>query len=94
MHDGWHDRMGNEWGWGWIPMMLVMILFWGGLVWFGLSLLRRTHQVVQPHPTGPQVSLPTRPTPEETLADRLARGEIDPDDYRARLEALRRGTDT
>ncbi|MGE3140503.1 MAG: SHOCT domain-containing protein [Thermoleophilia bacterium] len=30
-----------------------------------------------------------RQSPEEILAERLARGEIDPNEYRARLEVLR-----
>jgi uncharacterized membrane protein len=29
-----------------------------------------------------------RHTPQEVLADRLARGEIEPDDYRQRLDAF------
>ncbi|MGW7445699.1 hypothetical protein [Kitasatospora sp. NPDC054795] len=47
-------------------------------------------------PHGPAASTPTapppqRPAPEQLLAERLARGEIDPDGYRSRLETLRGG---
>jgi len=31
---------------------------------------------------------PPRQTPQELLAERFARGEIEPDDYRQRLDAL------
>jgi putative membrane protein len=31
---------------------------------------------------------PPTQTPQEVLADRLARGEIEPDEYRQRLDAL------
>ncbi len=85
MHDGyWHDGGGNWW---WIPMTLMMIAFWGGLAWVIVTLVRHnTH-----HPTGnttahQQAAQPI--DPRQVLAERLARGDIDIDDYRTRLDAL------
>jgi putative membrane protein len=78
MHGGLH----------WIPMLLMMVLVIGGIVWLGTLLLRRpvspaTHSAPS---AGPPVAY--RPSPQEILAERLARGEIEPDDYHRRLEAL------
>ena len=74
---GW-GHMGG-WGWGWW-MGLAMIAFWAGVIWMIVAATRRT-------------SLPPGPDPTETarvvLAERLARGEIDPAEYRDRLETLR-----
>ena len=86
MHGEWHDGMGNG-GWWWIPMMIMMIAFWGGLIWIGVTLLKRNH-TAPAHTPNPPISA-ARPTAEEILAERLARGEIEPDDYRQRLDALR-----
>ena len=85
-HRDWHDGMGDGNGW-WFLMVIMMIVFWGGLIWIGISLLRHNHHA-------PQLTSPNaeprgqRPSAQEILAERLARGEIDTDDYRQRLEAL------
>ena len=88
MRDGyWHDGGGNWW---WIPMTLMMIAFWGGLAWVIVTLIR--HNANSPtggRPPHPHQPPPTAPIdPRQHLAERLARGDIDIDDYRARLEAL------
>ncbi len=66
-------------GWaGWMVMGLVMIGFWA-LVVFGIAAVFRTGK-------------PPRPTsgdPLRVIDDRLARGEIDAEEYRARRRALR-----
>jgi putative membrane protein len=91
-----HDRWNDGRGWSWIPMLIMMAIFWGGLVWLGITLLRQNgrnvasdagnaHLVGVPPPVAPPVP---RPTPQEILAERLARGEIEPDDYRQRIDAL------
>lgn len=76
----WH----TDTGWAaWTAMAIGMVVFWGLLIWAiasfmqGGTLFRRT----------------APPTPEEILAERLARGEVDPSEYRERLEALRLGAD-
>lgn len=88
MHDGnWHDSGGTWW---WIPMALMMIAFWGGLAWIIVSLIRHNAH----HPTGAALAsppiAPTSPSvdPRQLLSERLARGDIEIDDYRARLDAL------
>ena len=88
MHNGnWNDTMGNG-TWWWIPMTIMMIAFWGGLIWIGVTLLKRNH-TPHLHAGSTPPAAPGRPAAEDVLAERLARGEIEPDDYRARLDALR-----
>lgn len=70
-------------GWaGWVVMVLSMAAFWGLLAWVAVSLVRSTG-MVSPHPG-------TSPAPEDLLADRFARGDIDEEDYLHRIEVLRR----
>ena len=95
MHHGdWNDGWGGG-SWWWIPMVIMMIAFWGGLIWLAIALFRRTSHpaVVAPSGAPPAMAPPAtppapRPTPQEILAERLARGEIEPDDYQRRIEAL------
>ena len=85
MHNGnWNDGMGNG-NWWWIPMMIMMVAFWGGLIWLGVTLLKRNNASPM-YATGASQATPTA---EGILSDRLARGEIEPDEYRQRLAALR-----
>ena len=81
----WNEGMGGS-SWWWIPMMIMMIAFWGGLIWIGVTLIRRGSHT--PQLTAPTSPTPARPGPPEILAERLARGEIEPDEYRRRLDAL------
>jgi putative membrane protein len=68
-------------GWaGWVVMVLSMAAFWGLLAWLAVSLVRSTGTA----PRGPS------PAPEEVLAERFARGDIDEEDYLQRSEILRR----
>lgn len=91
MHNGnWNDHMDGN-GWWWIPMTALMVVFVAALVWLVVALARgagHTHATV----IGPAAAAPIgpamRPTAQDILAERLARGEIEPDDYRRRLEAL------
>jgi putative membrane protein len=72
MHDG-------SWGWGWIPMMLGMVFFWGaiivGIVWLvrGGFDGRREER---------------RETPTEILDRRFAEGTITPEDYNERRKVI------
>jgi len=87
MHGNWNYDTHDGFGWGWIPMVIMMLLVWGSLIWLGVALLRRTgSHVPASGPAGPPA-----PSPQQILAARLARGEIEPDDYRARLETLTSG---
>ena len=87
MHNGDWDGMG--YGNGWIPMVIMMVVFWGGLIWIGIALLKRNRGV--PSIAAGSAPASARPSAPEILAERLARGEIDPAEYRERLDALRHG---
>jgi putative membrane protein len=67
-------------GWGMALMGIGMVLFWA-LIVLGLIALVRYLQTAG----GPRE---VRATPEELLAERFARGEIDEQEYRLRLDTL------
>jgi putative membrane protein len=81
----WNDHGTNGWGFG--LMTVGMLLFWGLVVVGGLVLLRRLDRLSRQRPGHP----PAPPDPEQLLAERYARGEIDTEEYRHRLEILRLG---
>jgi len=64
--------------WGWLGMGAAMIAFWGLVAWEVVVLVR-----------GRREDGGRRRSPEEILGERLARGEIDEEEYRGRLAALR-----
>jgi len=70
-------------GWGWFAMSVGMILFWV-LIVTAAVLLFRTFDRPRGH-----TRVPAGPTAEQLLAERFARGEIDEEEYRSRLAALR-----
>lgn len=70
-------------GWGWFGMTLGMILFWGLIVAAIVVLVRWAGASNRP-PTDQSTS----PTPQQLLAERFARGEIDEAEYRSRLATL------
>jgi putative membrane protein len=72
-----HDGGAGAWWWM-IPMMFLFLIAAVAVVWAVLN-TGRPHLPPSPH------SL----SPEEVLAHRLARGEIDTAEYHQRLEALR-----
>lgn len=71
----WH---GNGSWWSWLSMTLVMVGFWGLIIWGAVTLLRGGAGV-------------ENRSPETILGERFARGEIDEEEYRRRLETLRAG---
>lgn len=75
---GWHDA-GGAW---WIVMVIMMVAFWGGMIWFLVVVTRHGAAGGRPPESA------SRPTAHEILHDRLARGEIDVEEYRQRLDAL------
>lgn len=80
----WND--GGGWGWGsWLLMSLMMLVIVVLVAW-GLLLLWRASEA----PAARTSPAPAR-TPEAILAERLARGEIDAEEYRERLDALHAG---
>jgi putative membrane protein len=75
-------------GWGWLLMTLSMLSFWALVAVLALALLRRPGQPDQQRQPDQQ----PRPGAEEILAQRLARGELDADEYRQRLQTLQETT--
>lgn len=70
--------------WGYTLMTVSMVLFWGLVVVGVIALVRylgRADRAVHD----------PRPTAEQVLAERFARGEIDEQEYRQRLDALMAG---
>ena len=74
----WYGPHGPGIGWS-IVMTLLMLAFWGGIA----ALI--VYAVRGPGPQGPGTGAPD---PKRILDERLARGEIDADEYRARLDVL------
>ena len=70
---------GGYW-WMGLVMMAVQILFWGLLIWFGVSLFRKG--------SGHSYSTYGRNEALDILRERYARGEIDIEEFRRRKEDL------
>ncbi|MFE9882889.1 SHOCT domain-containing protein [Streptomyces sp. NPDC005784] len=79
----WYDH--DVSGWGLFAMSAGMILFWTLIITVAV-LLFRTLNRSQEH-----THAPATPSAEDILRERLARGEIDEDDYQRRLNALHAG---
>ncbi|GGX60246.1 SHOCT domain-containing protein [Streptomyces minutiscleroticus] len=79
-------------GWGWFAMSLSTVVFWALLIAVGVLLFRSLDRGrpgahgESPH-SAPAQALDR--TPEQVLAGRFARGEIDEEEYRRRLSVLR-----
>jgi putative membrane protein len=69
-------------GWGYALGITGTVLFWGLLV---LAVAIAVRYLARQH----QENLPPPRTAEQILAERFARGEIDADEYRQRLDTLR-----
>ena len=75
-------------GWGWMMMVfwsLIWIGFLGLIAWFAVHWTRTSSKAAS-------LSQPTAKTARELLDERLARGEIDLDEYERRSDALDRPT--
>lgn len=74
----------GSWTWGnWVAMGLLMIVFWSVVVAAVVAVLR-TRRTPTDRPDG---------DPQRLLDQRLARGEIDDEEYRRRGELLRAASD-
>ena len=71
-------------GWGMLLMTVGGLLFWGLIIAGIVVLVRHVGRGAQLSSAAAQV-----PPPEQVLADRFARGEIDEDEYGRRLQFLR-----
>jgi putative membrane protein len=79
----WNDHGMNGWGYG--VMVLNMLLFWGVLAGGGYLLYRWLRRE---EPNGTDHPRLTTYTARRVLAERYARGEIDDEEYRRRLDTL------
>lgn len=81
--------MHGGWGWGWMTlMMVVMVLFWGAVIFGVFWLIRgaaRGEWGRSERPTD-------RESPVDILDRRFAEGAITPDDYQVRREILLNGS--
>ena len=81
----WYGRHGG--GWAWLAMSVSIFLFLALLFVIALLIVRALGR------SGPSQGEPpgnrSGPGPEQILAERYARGEIDEEEYRRRLATLR-----
>ena len=81
---GWYGD--GAWGWGgWLVMTLMMVAFWGLVVWGLVAIFRGTSGNTRP------ADRPTDRDPMQILEERFARGEIDAEEYHSRADVLRTG---
>lgn len=71
--------------WGYLLMTLSVILFWALIIVGIIALFRYARHGGLRASAAP----PPRSGPEQLLAERFARGDIDEQEYRLRLEVLR-----
>lgn len=76
------DHMG---AWGWAVMVIGTVAFWALIITGIILLVRYVGHSTQTPPEQP----PATRAPEQLLAERFARGEIDEAEYRHRLDILR-----
>lgn len=72
---------GTGWG-GWLAMSLMMVLFWGLIIFGGIAAWRAIGRGGNQRPADER-------SPEQLLDERFARGELSEDEYRHRRELLR-----
>jgi putative membrane protein len=84
----WYDH--GMTGWGWAMMTISMVVFWALVIGLGVLLIRALSRSSQDsgEADSSRGSLLYRPTPEQLLAERYARGEIDDEEYQRRLDTL------
>ena len=88
MRGGWNERFNDGWGAQHIIGMVLMALFVVSVVWLIVSFVRKNASSAAPAAAAAVAASPTK-SAEQILAERLATGDIDPADYKARLDALK-----
>jgi putative membrane protein len=78
-------------GWGWFGASFGMLVFWGLIITAFVLLLRALGRPEQPGSRSATRAPGTPASAEQLLAERFARGEIDEEEYRRRLQVLRSG---
>jgi|SRR5512132_2393813 uncharacterized membrane protein len=80
--------MHGGWGWGWMTlMMVVMVLFWGAVIFGIFWFIRGTAR----GDWGPKETVAGKESAVEILERRFAEGAITAEEYRARREVLVNG---
>lgn len=79
---GWYG--GGGWG-GWWVISLLVVIFWGLVIFGGIAAWR----AIGRGDRGQRQA--ARPTPEQLLDGRFARGELSEAEYRHHCELLRTG---
>jgi len=85
-----YDNGGNHWGL-WVLMIVAMVIFWSAVAWIVVTLVRQ--RAAPPSAVSPGSAPTGTPPVSEALRilnQRLALGEIDPDEY-TRLRSLIEG---
>ena len=78
---GWYS---GDTGWaGWLVMVAAMVAFWGLVIFAVVAIFRGIGKTDEP------AERTTRRDPMQILDERFARGELDLDEYHARLDVLR-----
>jgi putative membrane protein len=81
----WYD--GNGWGWGgWILMTVGMVAFWALVI---TAVVLAIRYLTRSRSSDASAASSGQNRAEDVLAERFARGEIDENEYRQRLSALR-----
>jgi putative membrane protein len=84
MYHGYGYGGGNHWGL-WILMIVAMVIFWGALAWIIVTLVRHRGTPAGSNPAAPgSGSSPPSSDALRILDERLARGDIDVDEYTRR----------
>ncbi len=76
-------------GWGYTGMVIGMVLFWALIIVGIVALIRYTAGAPRTGAVPPPPHYSDYESPEQMLATRFARGEIDETEYRNRLDVLR-----
>lgn len=76
-------------GWGYVLMTVGMVVFWALVAAAIVALVRYTSASGRDATTMPSHH---GPTPQQILAERYARGEIDDEEYSRRMRTLATGT--
>jgi putative membrane protein len=77
--------MHGGWGWGWMSLMMVMmVLFWGAIIFGVVWLIRGAAR----DGSAPREGAAGKESAVEILERRFAEGEIREEDYRARRAVL------
>jgi putative membrane protein len=84
MHYG-YGYGGGHWGL-WILMIVAMLVFWGALAWIIVTLLRQRGGRSD---SGPVPSGGTSADPLRILDERLARGDIEEEEYKRRRNLIK-----